>query len=186
MRWETPALRPGRQPRRSPTTRATPSSTAMRQLSMPRPVPRMAGQPQPAGQTARNRCRCCDPVSIRFVVAMPNAAPRVCSRCHQLAPAGQPCPCRAPWEGSPQRGARGRRWARFRLFRLRADPICQWINNDGTGCRLLASVVDHVVPLAEGGAEYDWDNTQCLCRSHHQQKTTADAQRGKRRARGHA
>ena len=92
-------------------------------------------------------------------------------------------------EGSPQRGARGRRWTQFRRAKLRANPVCQWINIDGTGCRLLSSTVDHIVPLAEltpeqvRAAEYDWDGTQCLCRQHAIEKNTQDALRGKRRAR---
>ena len=110
---------------------------------------------------------------------MPTAAPRICARCGGVIPARTVCPCRPAWEGSPQRAARGRPWARFRLARLRANPICQH-----DGCRRLATVVDHMTPLAEGGAEYDWHNTQCLCREHATQKDTQDALRGKRRRRG--
>lgn len=121
---------------------------------------------------------------------MPTAAPRICARCGQLVQKGRACPCRPAWEGSPQRIARGRAWQRFRLFRLRGNPICQWVDPDGTCCRLLSSVVDHIVPFAELTPEqiranqYSWDATQCLCAYHHQVKTTADALRGKRRARG--
>jgi len=44
--------------------------------------------------------------------------------------------------------------------------------------------VDHIVPLAEGGAEYDLANLATLCGPHHDAKTKADAARG--RARGQA
>jgi 5-methylcytosine-specific restriction endonuclease McrA len=115
---------------------------------------------------------------------MPYQAPRVCARCSGVVSAGQRCGCRKPWEGSPQRAARGRRWAQFRLARLRANPICQWIEKDGTPCRLVASTIDHIRPLAENGAEYSWDNTQSLCARHAVAKNTQDALRGKRRRRG--
>jgi 5-methylcytosine-specific restriction enzyme A len=117
---------------------------------------------------------------------MPFAAPRICARCRRLVPAGQPCDCRPAWEGSPQRAGRGRRRARWRLAKLKADPICEWVDTDGTRCRMVAVTVDHVQPLAEGGAEWDFANAQSLCREHDIAKTAADAQRGKTRRRGHA
>jgi 5-methylcytosine-specific restriction protein A len=110
---------------------------------------------------------------------MPYAAPRVCARCRQLVPAGQTCDCRPPWEGSPQRAARSTRWAKRRRAQLKLHGICQW-----PGCRVVATEVDHITPIGEGGDEYAWHNLQNLCGAHHQQKTTADALRGKRRARG--
>jgi 5-methylcytosine-specific restriction enzyme A len=116
---------------------------------------------------------------------MPYAAPRICNRCRQLVAAGQPCDCRPPWEGSLQRAGRGRRRARWRVAKLKADPICQWVDEDGTRCRMVATTVDHIQPLAEGGDLWAWDNAQSLYREHDIIKTAADAQRGKRRARGH-
>ncbi|MCK0174792.1 HNH endonuclease [Mycolicibacterium sp. F2034L] len=57
-------------------------------------------------------------------------------------------------------------------------PYCE-----ASGCTRLMDQVDHIVPLAEGGDRYDWTNYRSLCKTHHDQKTTADAQRGKTRAR---
>ena len=111
---------------------------------------------------------------------MPYAAPRICNRCRRLVPAGQICDCRPAWEGSPQRAGRGHRWQRWRLAQLKRHPICQW-----PGCRMVAVTADHIQPLAEGGDQWAWDNLQSLCREHDIIKTAADAQRGKRRARGH-
>ncbi|MGE2714208.1 HNH endonuclease [Mycolicibacterium litorale] len=59
-----------------------------------------------------------------------------------------------------------------------AHPYCE-----APGCPKVMAQVDHIVPLAEGGDRYDWDNYQSLCQPHHDRKTTADAQRGKTRAR---
>jgi 5-methylcytosine-specific restriction endonuclease McrA len=110
---------------------------------------------------------------------MPYAAPRICARCGQLVQHGATCVCRPPWEGVPQRAARGRHWTQLRRAKLRAQPICEV-----DGCRMLATTVDHITPLAENGAEYDWENLQSLCREHDIEKTVADGQRGKKRPRG--
>jgi 5-methylcytosine-specific restriction protein A len=108
---------------------------------------------------------------------MPTAAPRICARCGQLAPAGQPCPCRPAWEGSSN-PASTRRWRKLRKAKLRHDPICQH-----DGCRRLAVEVDHIVPLAEGGERFSYANMTSYCAEHHQQKSTADALHGKQRPR---
>lgn len=55
---------------------------------------------------------------------------------------------------------------------------CEWPN-----CPRIADHVDHITPLAEGGDRYDPANMQSLCEPHHTTKTTADALRGKTRAR---
>lgn len=108
---------------------------------------------------------------------MPTAAPRVCARCGRLVARGKVCGCRPAYEGSTQPHG-SRRARRFRLAQLRAHPICQW-----PGCRLVAAEVDHIVPLAEGGARFSFGNAQSLCRDHHIEKTVADAQRGRHRPR---
>jgi 5-methylcytosine-specific restriction enzyme A len=43
--------------------------------------------------------------------------------------------------------------------------------------------VDHIIPLAEGGSEWAWENLQSLCKAHHDEKTMEEAQRGKTRQR---
>jgi hypothetical protein len=56
------------------------------------------------------------------------------------------------------------RWAR--LQQLRREPACRI-------CGEPATAVDHIVPIAEGGADLDADNLQSLCRRHHNTKTNA-------------
>jgi 5-methylcytosine-specific restriction enzyme A len=110
---------------------------------------------------------------------MPTQAPRVCARCGRVVPARTACPCRPPFEGAgKRRKGQGDTWRRRRDGYLRAYPICAV-----EGCRHLAVVVDHIVPLAEGGELWDMSNWQGLCPAHHQVKSTADALRGKRRPR---
>ena len=67
----------------------------------------------------------------------------------------------------------------MRRAKLRMTPICEWPD-----CRLLATEVDHITPLAEDlSRRYDWANLQSLCAAHHREKTVADAQRGRTRRR---
>lgn len=109
---------------------------------------------------------------------MAYGAPRACARCGAVVPRGKVCACRPAFEGSRYPNDT-RRASRLRKAKLRADPLCQM-----HGCRRLATEVDHVTPLAEGGARYDWANLASLCQQHHDEKTTRDALRGKERPRG--
>lgn len=110
---------------------------------------------------------------------MSTSPPRVCARCRKPAPKGKPCACRPAWEGSQEREPRGRRWRKVRDNKLLANPFCERAD-----CPRVAAEVDHILPLAEGGDRYEWSNLMSLCKQHHQQKTTQDALRGKRRPRG--
>lgn len=58
---------------------------------------------------------------------------------------------------------------------LRDSPLC------ATGCGRLATIDDHVIPLAEGGDLDDPDNHQGLCEPCHGEKTKAEAARARRR-----
>ena len=106
---------------------------------------------------------------------MPTAPPRICNRCRGTYTARR-CPaCRPAWQGAGSwQGGSTRRWRRLRDRKLTADPLCQW-----PGCRVLATEVDHLVNLAEGGARYDWSNLQSLCSDHHEVKTQAEAARAR-------
>ena len=109
---------------------------------------------------------------------MPSAPPRACARCGKPAPKNQPCTCRPAWEGSTHDSSNDRRWQAARNTYLTTHPRCEHHH-----CPRLADVVDHITPLAEGGAKYDPANFMALCNAHHTEKTTADALRGKRRHR---
>lgn len=111
---------------------------------------------------------------------MPTAPPRVCARCRKPAPKNRPCECRPAYEGSTHPSGNDRRWQAARDAQLRDHPYCQWTEQP---CPRLATDVDHITPLAEGGDRYNPDNLQSLCKPHHDQKTARDAQRGKVRPR---
>ena len=80
-------------------------------------------------------------------------------------------------------GAAHRRWRRLVLLR---DPIC--VDPFGVhrerGEIVPATVADHVVPIAQGGARFDLENGQGLCASCHGRKTAGeDGGFGNRKAR---
>ena len=62
-------------------------------------------------------------------------------------------------------------WTRLKVF-----------ERDGWRCRRCGKAgrleCDHVVPLRKGGAPFDMDNLQTLCRPCHLAKTADDAGRG--------
>lgn len=67
---------------------------------------------------------------------------------------------------------RGRRGVERRANWLRDNPLCVMCRAEGrTG---VAVEVDHIVPLADGGADHE-DNLQGLCAQHHREKTAAEA-----------
>ena len=52
------------------------------------------------------------------------------------------------------------RWKALRARFLRENPICKM-------CPRLATIVDHIVPMRDGGPAWDWDNLQPLCQRCH-------------------
>ncbi len=106
--------------------------------------------------------------------------------CTHLGPQG-PCPeyatqggrCdthqRAAWETTTtSRHERGydARWVKVRNAYVKAHPTCEAL-----GCDQPTTEVDHIVPLAQGGAKLDKNNLQALCGPHHAEKTTKDRTR---------
>ena len=67
------------------------------------------------------------------------------------------------------------RWQRLRKMMLRRQPACQ-----AEGCNELAREVDHIVPMSNGGAQYDMANLQCLCTSCHARKTLKEYHEAKK------
>lgn len=69
----------------------------------------------------------------------------------------------------------GSKWKRIRLAVLAAEPLCR--HCDAKGVVALATEVDHIKPLWEGGKEYDEHNLQPLCSPCHIIKTSDEAKR---------
>ncbi len=66
-------------------------------------------------------------------------------------------------------------WKAVRALQLQLEPLCRSCR--GAGKLVAAVIVDHIVAIADGGAELDHENLQSLCKSCHNTKTRHDTQR---------
>jgi len=71
-------------------------------------------------------------------------------------------------ETSTQRGY-GQRHIKLRAILLAQEPLCRECNAKGR--TTAATIADHIVSLAKGGAAYDLANLPPLCRPCHDRKT---------------
>lgn len=63
-------------------------------------------------------------------------------------------------------------WKKLRSAQLRIEPLCRKCRE--TGALVEATVVDHITPIASGGAELELSNLQSLCTKHHNAKTNSE------------
>ena len=86
---------------------------------------------------------------------------------------------REPWERPTlhrDKRLRGRAGQKERREILAAEPMCRSCAKDGK--QVQATVVDHIMPLAWGGAEAR-SNKQPLCTPCHDAKSLAERQNGR-------
>ena len=62
-------------------------------------------------------------------------------------------------------------WKRLRVTKLSRDPLCELCLPPG---QKIATHVDHVKPIAEGGEPFDLDNLQSACARCHNAKTARE------------
>lgn len=55
---------------------------------------------------------------------------------------------------------------------LKQNPLC--VQCEAEGNVREATEVDHIKPIANGGARYDANNLQALCKHHHSKKTAQE------------
>jgi len=67
-----------------------------------------------------------------------------------------------------------KRWREIRKIALNRDKgLCIWCFKEN---RIEpAVIVDHIVEIKDGGAKWDLENLQCLCRSCHNKKTFGES-----------
>ena len=115
---------------------------------------------------------------------MPSLPPKPCVHpgCGKLVTDGSGrCaqhPKKAWVSAKPTQRLRGRAGQQRRREWLTMNPHCAHCLEAGQ--HRLGSIVDHVIPLAEGGAD-DCTNLQTLCTDHDKIKTQAEAKRGRGR-----
>ena len=117
---------------------------------------------------------------------MPPAPKRPCSYpgCGALS-TGSRCERhpRGPWltsTGKPTKRIRGRALQKLRADLFRRNPLCA--ECEKAGRITLATIRDHITPLAEQGAD-DRSNEQGLCEACHDIKSREEDKRGIARAR---
>lgn len=114
---------------------------------------------------------------------MPLSPLRPCSAtCPNLTRGGR-CPQhQRSWRSSqPEVKRHTGRWLQQQREALfNREPLCRICRAAGRTTK--ATIRDHIIPLAEGGSDVEW-NTQPLCRSCSDTKTQQEAKRGMQRAR---
>lgn len=63
-------------------------------------------------------------------------------------------------------------WKKLRLWHLLRNPVC--IECREMGQAAPARIVDHIVPIKQGGEALAQDNLQSLCQAHHNRKTAGE------------
>lgn len=117
---------------------------------------------------------------------MPVSAPRPCNApgCRGLAVASGRCAehQREKWAkpATATKRTTGRKLQAMRAALFARCPLC--VECDRQGRVTEATQRDHVVPLAEGGADDD-SNVQALCDACHEAKSQGEAARARRGAR---
>ena len=84
---------------------------------------------------------------------------------------------RTPWDhggASASKRGYGRPHQRLREQLLRQEPLCRMCQAKSPPRVTAATIADHIVPLAKGGAVHDINNLQPVCGPCHQDKSNAD------------
>jgi 5-methylcytosine-specific restriction enzyme A len=106
---------------------------------------------------------------------MPSAAPRACPvpGCPSLVTRDRPCPthARPAWTGAGRGSTRAWRLQRHRVLATH-DGLCALCRAEGF--HAFAVVVDHIVPVSQGGSDDD-ANLQPLCYAHNVAKTARES-----------
>ncbi|MGA3433084.1 HNH endonuclease [Lactiplantibacillus plantarum] len=81
------------------------------------------------------------------------------------------------------------RWRKTSQLYREANPMCEQClkaskeagkrAGERAGMINLATSVDHIKSLADGGSAYDWNNLQSLCSFHHSLKSQAEREQKK-------
>lgn len=65
-----------------------------------------------------------------------------------------------------------RRWRRLTVNHREKEPLCRECRN--RGIVKAGTLVDHIIPMLDGGAPWDEDNLQTLCDRCHQVKRAGE------------
>ena len=66
-----------------------------------------------------------------------------------------------------------KRWRATRLYYIQRNPLCKTCSDND---RVVSGeVVDHILPIRQGGDQYTDNNLQTLCKKCHDKKSRQDA-----------
>ena len=65
------------------------------------------------------------------------------------------------------------RWRKYRQWYLNRNPACVHKTNQ-IECGELATVIDHIIPVNQGGSFWHSENHQAMCKRHHDKKTATE------------
>jgi hypothetical protein len=82
-----------------------------------------------------------------------------------VAPRFQPATPGEFFRGTSRERGYDRRWDQFSVAYRRQNPFCA--ECESLGIDRVCDVVDHMVPLADGGEKFDVQNVWSLCNPHH-------------------
>lgn len=131
------------------------------------------------------------PSKLRVETPVSRLPPRACASpgCARTATRGPRCPAcdarrpRAPRTG-PSRSFRNTTEEQALRGRvLREEPTCAWCGVDLSALPPRLRVVDHIVPLSEGGPT-SRENLRSACKRCHDRRTRTDQNRRRRERRG--
>jgi 5-methylcytosine-specific restriction protein A len=66
-------------------------------------------------------------------------------------------------------------WRALRKAYIQANPCCEVCRENGR--EVVATTVDHRVPIRQGGASLEWSNLQAMCTSCHSRKSAREGSR---------
>ena len=66
-------------------------------------------------------------------------------------------------------------WRQVREMKLRRDPFCEECRR--ANIIATARIVDHIVPISQGGSRLDMENLQSLCKPCHARKSALEGSR---------
>lgn len=70
---------------------------------------------------------------------------------------------------------RTKEWRDIRQKKLKISPLCEECKKNGT--LVIGKIVDHIIPIKQGGEPYNLENLQTLCWSCHSRKSILEGSR---------
>ena len=118
---------------------------------------------------------------------MPTRAPRVCQHCRKTFTTKVCESCKKKKNNQYKKNIRAnplttdsfyscKTWRAVRATHLRSEPLCRACSSKGL--TVIANIVDHIMPIKQGGEKYDSSNLQSLCTSCHNRKSVLDGSKG--------